>query len=347
MNRSGLLVGSLIACALAAACRKGGEEEPADTSVPVHTVLVTTSPVTQTISAFGAITARSGHIAALSAPTAARIVRVFVSVGDHVRIGQPLVELDQGPVQAAARSAASALRASEQAAARAQRLAREGIIPRKEAEQAAADLAKARSDAVAANTAAKLSMVRSPINGVVTQLQAVLGASADPTQTLVEVADPSATDIVLNVTPSAAGQIRTGAKVALSSGEGATAEALGIGSVVDLSATVDSATRSVGVRVRAPTTRRPLRLGETIFGQIEVATHPMAITVPVAALVPAGDSFRVFVVDTANVAHARSVTVGTRTPASAEIISGLSAGERVVTDGAYGLEDGVKVVQQK
>jgi membrane fusion protein, multidrug efflux system len=334
-------------CLLDVACRKSDEEESADTSVPVRTVLVTTSPVTQTVGAFGSITARSGHIAALSAPTAARIVRVLVSVGDRVRIGQPLVELDQAPIRAAAQSAATALRAAQQAHARAQRLAREGIIPRKEVEQAAADLAKARADAVAASRAAQLSVIRSPINGVVTQLQAVLGATADPAQALVEVADPSATDIVLNVTPSAAGQIQTGAKVRLSSGEGANSEALGIGTVVDLSATVDSATRSVGVRVRAPATRRPLRLGETIFGQIEVATHPMAITVPVAALVPVGDGFQVFVVDTASLAHARPVTVGTRTQTQAEITRGLSAGERVVTEGAYGLEDGVKVVQQK
>jgi RND family efflux transporter MFP subunit len=347
MNRSILPVVAGLVFAAGACTKSSDEEAGADTSVPVHTVLVTTSPVTQTIAASGTITARSGHIAALSAPTAARIVRVFVSVGEHVRTGQPLVELDQAPIRAAAQSAATTLRAAEQAAARSQRLAREGIIPRKEAEQAVADLAKARADAIAANRAAQLSMMRSPISGVVTQLQAVLGASADPTQSLVEVADPSATDIVLNVTPSAAGQIRTGAKVALSSGEGAGAEALGIGSVVDLSATVDSATRSVGVRVRAPATRRPLRLGETIFGQIEIATRPMAITVPVAALVPAGDSFRVFVVDTASIAHARPVTIGTRTATSAEITSGLSAGERVVTDGAYGLEDGVRVVQQK
>jgi hypothetical protein len=73
----------------------------------------------------------------------------------------------------------------------------------------------------------------------------------------------------------------------------------------------------------------------------------MAITVPVAALVPVGDGFQVFVVDTASFAHARKVTVGTRTQTQAEITNGLSAGERIVTEGAYGLEDSVKVVQQK
>ena len=347
MSRSSLLAAACL-LSIVTSCRKSDDENSkTETAVAVRTVLVTAASVTQTIGAFGTVAARSGHIAALSAPAAGRIVRVLVSIGDRVRAGQPLVELDQAPIRAAAQSAATALRAAEQASERANRLAREGIIPRKEAEQATAELAKARSDAIAASRAAQLSVIRSPIAGVVTQLQAVLGASADPSQPLVEVADPRATDIVLNVTPSGAGQIRVGAKVTLSAGEGASAEALGIGSVADVSATVDSVTRSVGVRVRAPAMRRPLRLGETIFGQIETATHPMAITVPVAAVVPAGDGFQVFVVDSASIAHAHRVTVGTRTQTSAEITNGLAAGERVVTDGAYGLEDGVKVVQQK
>jgi hypothetical protein len=41
------------------------------------------------------------------------------------------------------------------------------------------------------------------------------------------------------------------------------------------------------------------------------------------------------------------VTVGARTEKVAEIKSGLRGGEIVVTYGAYGLEDSVKVVVQK
>ena len=44
---------------------------------------------------------------------------------------------------------------------------------------------------------------------------------------------------------------------------------------------------------------------------------------------------------------ASPVTVGRRTETTAEIIGGLAAGERVVTEGAYGLEDSVKVAQAK
>ena len=122
---------------------------------------------------------------------------------------------------------------------------------------------------------------------------------------------------------------------------------MGVGTVMDVSATVDSTSRSVNIRVRAATTRRPLRIGETIYGEITLATHDNAATAPLDALVPDGDGFKVFVVDAAGIAHARPVTVGGRTEKVAEIKSGLTGNERVVTYGAYGLEDSAKVVEQK
>ena len=66
-----------------------------------------------------------------------------------------------------------------------------------------------------------------------------------------------------------------------------------------------------------------------------------------AALVPEGEAFKVFVVDSALIAHAHPVTVGSRSETTAEITSGVKAGERIVTYGAYGLEDGAKVVVMK
>ena len=133
----------------------------------------------------------------------------------------------------------------------------------------------------------------------------------------------------------------------LSAGETATGEALGVGRVISVSGTVDSSTRSVEVRAQAPPSARALRIGETIFGQISLGVRPNTVVVPIAALVPLGDGFQVFVVNAANIALSRKVTVGRRTDAIAEITSGLSGGERVVTEGAYGVEDSVKVNQAK
>src|SRR5207248_4518504 len=170
----------------------------------------------------------------------------------------------------------------------------EGISPRKDAEQAAAELAKARADLVGAQRQAQLATVRAPIGGVVTRLNATLGGTADPAQPLVEIADPSALDILLNATPTDAARIRPGAKVTLSAGQRANGEPLGIGTVVDIGAAIDSLTRSVAVRVRVPAARRPLRIGETVFAQIAVRTVPNAVVVPLEALVPEGDGLKVF-----------------------------------------------------
>jgi RND family efflux transporter MFP subunit len=178
-------------------------------------------------------------------------------------------------------------------------------------------------------------------------MTAVLGATADVAQPLVEVADPAAVDILLSVTASDAARIHAGATVTLSAGPNATGDPLGTGRVADVGGTVDTASRSVNVRVQAPTTRRPLRIAETIYGQIAVAVHPNAITVPLEALVPEGEDFKVFVVDATNTAHERKVSVGGRTDKVAEITDGLSAGERVVTYGAYGVSDSAKVVLSK
>jgi len=212
---------------------------------------------------------------------------------------------------------------------------------------AAADLARARAEAAAARRGAELSILHSPINGVVTRLNAAMGASVDPSQVLIEIADPTALDVLFSVTPTDAGRIHPGARVTLSAGQDAAGEPLGVGAVVDVAGTVDSLTRSVAVRVQAPTTRRPMRIGETVYGLIAVAVNPAAIVVPIEALVPEGDGFKVFVVDASGMAHEREVTVGGRTDKVAEITDGLAAGERVATQGAYGLEDSVKVVPLK
>jgi len=341
------VVTALALLALSACGGAKKEEEPPKATVSASTIVVEPQAFTETLGAIGTVVARAGHSAALSAPSAGRVERVFVTSGQAVRIGQTLIEMDQAAFQSALESAQAALAAAERANERQQRLAQQGIIPRKDAEQAAAELAKARADAVAARRTQELSILKSPINGVVTRMSATIGAPVDPAQPIIEIADPNALDVLLSVTPTDAARVHAGAKVSLSAGQSADGEALGVGSVVDVAAAVDTTTRSVAVRVQAPTTKRPLRIGETTFGSIVVGTKASAIVVPLAALVPEGEEFKVFVVDADSTAHERDVKVGARTSTTAQILEGLKAGERVVTAGAYGVEDGVKIVAAK
>lgn len=342
----------LVATSLGMACKAGARDASASdsasaTAVGVRTVIASVAPFFETLGAIGTVEPRAGHVALLSAPAPTRIAQVFVSEGQHVTAGSTLVMLEQSSLREAARSAEAALDAAQRTYERARTLSEAGILPRKDFETATADLAKARSDVVTARRVMQLSVVRSPINGVVTKMNAILGAAVDANQPLVEIADPSTVDIILGVTPAQAATVHPGSKVNLRSGQSSSGEIVGVGTVLDVAGTVDSTSRSVEIRVRSATTRRPLRIGETIFGEIGLATRANAVTVPVSALVPDGDGFKVFVVDAASIAHARPVTAGARTETLAEINSGLKGGERVVTYGAYGLEDSGKVVESK
>jgi membrane fusion protein (multidrug efflux system) len=337
------LAGAL-ALLLAACGGKSADDEAVQPAVSVRTTVVTTTSFTETIGAIGDVEARAGHVAALSAPAPTRVAQVFATAGQHVRRGALLVQLEETIFEAGARSAQAAVDAAVRNFERAQRLVDAGVGPRKDLDQAASDLAQARANLVTAQRNRDLAALRAPIDGVVTKMNAVLGASVDVNQVLVELADPSALDVVLETTPADAGRLRVGASVLLRTGQGTTGDTLGRGTIVDVGGVVDSATRSVAVRVRPGSTRRTLRLGETVSGEVTVTTHRNAIVVPSDALVPEGEGFKVFVVDSASIAHEREVTIGGRTGGMVEILSGLTAGERVVTYGAYGVADSAKVV---
>lgn len=344
-----LLAGCSLLCLLTA-CGKDADEAatprtPAAVSARVDTV--TLDSFTEAVEGVGAIVPRIGHVALLAAPSPTRITRIHVAVGDHVAEGAALVDFEQATYDAAVNSAEAALRSAEQASARATRLVEAGISPRKDAEVAAAELENAKLNAVTARRARDLSHIRAPFAGVVTRLSAAVGANVDVGQPLVEVTDPSALDILVPVAPADASGIRAGQSVELYEGNGAAGQPIGRARVADVSAVVDSASRGVPVRLTLLSGTRALRIGESIFTRILVAQHRNVVVIADDALVPSGEAYHVFVVDSAGVAHSRDVTVGGRAAHRLWITEGLAAGDRVVTTGAFGMDEGAKVIGGK
>jgi len=349
VSRFGLL---LALVALPAACRVRASADETDAggvhgAVAVQTAAAKAQPFARVVRAIGTVTPRPGRFAELAAPGPTRVARIFVAPGQAVAEGDTLIEFERAPFDAAAQSAAAVLEAAQRNFTRAVRLVQAGILPQKDADQAASELAQAQVAAVTARRAQQLATLRAPLSGLVTRMSAVLGASVDANQPLVQVADPAALDVVFNVSPAEAAEIREGDSVAVAAGETARGDPLGAGVVTGVAAAVDSLSRAVAVRARVRRPERRLRIGESLFGRIVTAIEPRAITVPVAALVPApgGEGFQVFVVDSSGVVHVRPVTVGGRSEAVAEIVAGLAAGEVVVTNGAYGIADGARVAR--
>jgi RND family efflux transporter MFP subunit len=311
--------------------------------VTAATALARVASFPVTLSVLGTVDARPGSEAQLAAPATTRVSRVYVGTGEVVRAGQPLVALDASVWAQQAAGAEATLAAAQQAHERASRLAEEGVGPRKDVEAAAADLARARAALQEAHRTQSLSVLRSPISGVVTAMNAVLSQTVDANAPLVEVVDPSGLEVLFHLSPDDAARVRPGAPVEFSVGSDSAAVPVGRGVVRGVSAAIDTTSGSVPVRASVTAPARTLRIGETVTGRIVVAEHPNAVVIPATALVPADTGVQVFVVDSAGIAHARPVTIGAGTEQAVEVLRGLRGGERVVTEGAYGVAEGARV----
>ena len=294
--------------------------------VGAHTAVVARQAFGESITAIGVVAPRPGHYAELAPAAPARVARIFVAPGDRVNAGDPLVEFERAPFDAAAASADAALTVAQHAYDRAQRLAAAGIAARKDVDQAAADLASARSADVAAQRTQQLATLRAPFGGAVTHLSAVLGASADPGQPVASIADPKALDLVFSLSPAEAARVHSGAAVASRAGRASTAMHSGRQSSAPWERRSiprhepSRCARGSHIRRACCASARPSSAGSTPCIRRDAAT------VPVQALVPEGDGLKVFVVGTDGLAHARPVTVGGRTETTGRDHRGRSRG---------------------
>jgi len=76
--------------------------------------------------------------------------------------------------------------------------------------------------------------------------------------------------------------------------------------------------------------------------EIEPASHIDCLAVPLSAMVDGGND-KVFVVDDEGILHRKRIVTGASDGRYIEIVSGISAGDIVVTSNLDGLKDGMKV----
>lgn len=107
------------------------------------------------------------------------------------------------------------------------------------------------------------------------------------------------------------------------------------GKLVSIASAIDPTTRTFPVIFEVRNTDEKLRIG--MFGEIIIATgkEKEALVVPESALLEEEGRYSVFVHSEGEAFIKRDVTLGDRNGNFVEIQSGLSAGERVVTVGAY------------
>lgn len=303
---------------------------------------VSSGSLSSEIVAQGTVVGTPQGEAVLAARADGVISRVSLRLGDSVRAGQTVAQIESREASsiAAERSTAQArLTAARQALAREQRLFDAQITSRQDLEAAQTVLAEAEAESrrtASAAAAARVSGdgrstgVVSPISGRVTVANATLGSYVTAGTELFRVANASQIEIEASVSAQDAGRIVPGDRATITLPEG------------EIQATVRSITPGVDVESRAATVLLSvsgvggLRPGQAISVRIFTrdAQTTGGVSVPEEAIQTVEGRDVVFV-RTATGFEAVPVLVGQRSGGRAEITSGLRAGQTIATRNAF------------
>lgn len=113
------------------------------------------------------------------------------------------------------------------------------------------------------------------------------------------------------------------------------------GQVASVDTRLDPVTRSIGVRALLPNPDGALKPGMFLTVDLQQVASE-TLLVPEESIVPEGDRQFIYVVEK-GVASKREVTLGRRVPSYVEILSNLTPGEVIVTEGTLKLRDGTAV----
>ncbi len=218
------------------------------------------------------------------------------------------------------------------------------LVKEQTLKSAGGQLTSAQGKYFGAQAQLSYSEIRSPINGVVTDRPLYPGEMASSTSPLITIMDVSGIIAKAHI-PQADAQL-------LHKGDAATVQVPGLdpvsGKVTVVSPALDPNSTTVEVWVEAKNPEQKLRPGTTARISVTAETVHDALVVPVSALLnTTGDTSQVMVINAEGKAESRDVKIGIQTPELVQIVSGLKAGEQVVTHGAYGLPDKTKVKVEK
>lgn len=189
-------------------------------------------------------------------------------------------------------------------------------------------------------------VVRSSINGTATARKADPGALASPGSPVLEVQFLDWLYVTTTIPIESGSAVHEGqmAEIAFDALPGQAFS----GPVVNLNPAADPASRQFGIRVRLDNPDHRLRPG--MYARIKITTGKTnaAAVVPLEAVkTDSQGASTVTVVDSGNVAHVRTVTLGARDDKGVQIIDGVGPGEKVVVLTYTPVRDGQKVTTGK
>lgn len=282
-------------------------------------------------------TVRPKTSATIASSVMGTVSEIRVSLGSRVRAGDVLVRLRANEIGAKLRQAAAAHAQAKLELDRARALRRRDVVSQAEVDALNAQYRIARAAHSEAKVLSGYTTLRAPFSGVVSAKLASAGDLALPGRPLLTLEDPTALRLEATVPEASSGGLEPGHRQRVRI-DALNRELEGV--VAEVSPAADPGSRTVLVKLDLPPSPE---LFAGMFGRMELATGKrQSLQVPPGAIVRRGQLELVFVADGA-VARLRLVRVGRARQDAVELLSGVEAGERVITSEPRLLADGQQI----
>lgn len=346
------LCSGVLATVVLAACSRG--EAPAEPVRAVKVMTVTASGLQSRYEFSGEVRPRVES--RLGFRVAGKITQRSAEIGQHVRPGTVLAQLDPQDYRLAAEAARAQLAAAathrDLAAAdykRYQTLREQNFISGAELERrdSALKAAQAQYEAAQAQLAAQgnqagYTRLVADVAGVVTAVEAEPGQVVSPGSPVVRIAADGPRDVVFAVPEDKVAAVRAGSNVHVRLWASNTEMQ---GRIREVAASADPVTRTYPVKVSLDGRVQP-PLGATVTVVPQVLSHANAqvIKIPTSALRQEGKGSAVWVLERQTMTvRSQPVQVATADGNDAVIAAGLAPGMQIVTAGVHVLAPGQKV----
>jgi len=326
-------------------------------ALPVHVVVAETKKIPDTSEFLSVL--KSRHSSAINPQVEGQIVKIYVKSGDHVKQGEPLLQIDPLKQEAtvssqeAARAAAEANKRFAQISLdRAKKLFDAGVISKQELDNAQTtyDAADAQLHAMEEQVRTqkvelKYYQVSAPMDGIVGDIPVRVGDRVTVATLLTTVDEPGALEAYIYVPVNRSKDLKLGLPVRLvDENQKTIAET----SVTFVSPQVDTDTQTVLAKALVPNTAAKLRIAQQVRAQVTWSVHEGPV-VPILSAVRINGQFFVFVASkesNGTFARQKVLKVGDPVGNDYPVLSGLQAGEHIITSGTQFLQDGVPVAEQ-
>lgn len=264
-----------------------------------------------------------------------RITKINVEIGDFVKEGQVLAEIDKAQLQQAQLS----LQNQEVELARLKSLYEAGGLSKSDLDaiELQYNVTKTQVENLLENT-----VLRSPINGVVTARNYDVGDMCSMSAPIFTVEQIVPVKLLVGISESDYSKVKKGDAVEIKAD--AVPDKTFYGKINRIYPTIDPTTRTFTVEVVVQNNYRTLRPGMFVRAMVNFGTNNSVVIPDVAVVKQQGSGERfVYVLNEDGTVTYQKVLLGRRMEAEYEVLEGIEDGARIVTGGQIRLKDGIKV----